>query len=447
MKRTFRGGVHPLPKIHEGKPLTKDKPIEIMPAPKEVVIPMLQCIGAPAVPIVKPGDNVNMGQKIGEAQGFVSVPVHSSVSGVVKEIGKTLNLMGKLVEAVVIENDFEDRVISEQSGDYHSMSKEQIIEGIKEAGIVGLGGATFPTHVKLSVPPGKNCEVLILNGAECEPFLTSDYRMMVEHPHRIINGIKIAMAALGVKRAVIGIEDNKPEAAKILAEAIDLNSIKVCVVETKYPQGAEKQLIEVITGRQVPSGGLPIDAGAVVINVSTAAAIAEAFLGGKPLYERVVTATGTLNKPGNYLVRVGTSTNELIEHCGGFSSEPLKIISGGPMMGLPIPDLSCAVSKGFGGILILDSKYTKKEERSNCIRCAKCHYACPIRLKPAGISAKAENNDFEAARSMHAEDCISCGCCSFVCPAKIPLAQNIKLAKDQIAIIKMKEKIQAKQAD
>lgn len=447
MKRTFRGGVHPLPKIHEGKTITDDKAIEAMPAPKEVVIPMSQCIGAPAVPIVEKGDGVYMGQKIGEAQGFVSVPVHSSVSGIVKGVTKALNLAGKQVDAVVIENDFEDRAQSEFAADYQSMSREEIIGRIKEAGIVGMGGATFPTHVKLSLPPGKNCEILILNGAECEPFLTSDYRMMKEHPHRIINGIKIAMAALGVKRAVIGIEDNKTDAAKIISEAIDLNSIKVCVIETKYPQGAEKQLIEVITGRQVPSGGLPIDAGAVVINVSTAAAIADAFLNGKPLYERVVTATGALNKPGNYSVRVGTSTSELIEHCGGYSSEPLKIISGGPMMGLPVPDLSCAITKGYGGLLILDSRYTKKEKRTNCIRCGKCHEVCPIRLKPAGISVKAEQNDFEGARALNAADCISCGCCSFVCPAKIPLAQNIKLAKDQIAILRMKEKIKAQQAD
>lgn len=447
MKRTFRGGVHPLPKIHEGKSITDNKAIEIMPAPKELIIPMNQAIGAPAAPVVEVGESVYMGQKIGEAKGFVSAPVHSSVSGIVKKIGKTLNLSGKQVEAVVIENDFEDRENPDYAADYRSMSREDIIEHIKASGIVGMGGATFPTHVKLTLPPGKSCELLIINGAECEPFLTSDYRMMVEHPHRILNGVKIAMTALNVKRAVIGIEDNKPGAAKVLSEAIDLNSIKVAFVETKYPQGSEKQLIEVVAGREVPSGKLPIDAGVVVINVSTAAAIADAFLRGKPLYERVVTATGALNKPGNYLVRVGTPTSDLIEHCGGYSSEPLKIISGGPMMGLPIPDLSCAITKGYGGLLVLDSEYTKKERRTNCIRCAKCHYACPIRLKPAGISAKAEQNDFEAARALHAADCISCGCCSFVCPAKIPLAQNIKLAKDQIAILRMKEKIQAQQAD
>jgi len=442
MKRTFKGGVHPLHNIHEGKNITKDcEIIEIAP-PETVSIPMSQHVGAPAKPIVKEGQKVKMGQVIGEAQGFVSVPAHSSVSGTVKKVGVIPNINGKPVEAVIIENDFQDKQAYLKPCNYESMEPKDIVGRIRDAGIVGMGGAAFPTHVKLSPPPEKNVDLLIINGAECEPFLTADHRMMLEHSHSIINGIKIIMKALGVRKAIIGIEDNKPDAYIKLNEALDIHSIKVEKIETKYPQGSEKQLIDVLTGRIVPSGGLPMDVGVVVSNVSTAAAVSNAFMYGEPLIRRVVTATGALVKPGNFMVRIGASTQYVIDSAGGYSSPPVKIISGGPMMGLPVPTTDCVITKGYSGVLVLDSTYAKKEKRGNCIRCGRCLDACPIYLYPTVISEAAEGEAFEKAEEFNAMDCISCGSCSYVCPAKIPIAQNIKFAKEQIMILRLKEKHQ-----
>jgi electron transport complex protein RnfC len=440
MKRTFKGGVHPLRHIHEGKNITKECRIEESAPPAIVSIPMSQHVGAPARPVVKEGQKVKMGQVVGEAQGFVSVPVHASVSGVVKKVGVIPNLNGKPVEAVVIENDFQDKKAFMKPCSYESMTRQAVVEHICAAGIVGMGGAAFPTHVKLSPPPDKQVDMVIVNGAECEPFLTADHRMMLEHPHRILNGVKIVMHALGVRKAVVGIEDNKPDAFRKMSEALDSHAIRVKQVETKYPQGSEKQLIDALTGRIVPSGGLPMDVGVVVVNVSTAAAVADAFLTGEPLIRRVVTATGAVNKPGNYRVRIGVSTQDVLDMAGGCAGTPRKVISGGPMMGLPVPDLACVITKGYSGVLILDAAYTKKEKRGNCIRCGKCLDACPICLYPTSISEAAEGENFERAEAFNAMDCISCGCCSFVCPAKIPIAQNIKFAKEQIMINRVKEK-------
>ena len=440
MGLTFAGGIHPLRHLYEGKKLTERCAIEEMPAGHVVKIPLSQHIGAPAKPIVKTGDRVLMGQKIAEAQGFVSVPVHASVSGVVTAITEIPGINGHPVQAIVIENDGKDETAYEAPQDIEALSREEIIECIRDAGNVGMGGATFPTHVKLSPPEGKNINLLLLNGAECEPFLTSDYRLMVECPKRVLAGVKLLMRALDVKKAIIGIEDNKPEAIEKMTAAIDTHAIRVVPVQTKYPQGSEKQLINAITGRVVPAGGLPMDAGVVVVNIASAKAIADAFFAGEPLIRRVVTVSGAVGQPKNLLVRFGVSAQEVLDYAGGFSTEPLKIISGGPMMGLPLPTLECVVTKGFSGLIVLDSEYTKKQKETNCIKCGKCAEVCPMHLMPMMISASAAHEDFERAQEYRAMDCMSCGCCSYICPAKKPIAQNIKFAKDMIAAKRMAER-------
>ncbi len=438
---TFKGGVHPLHKIHEGKKFTEGRAVKEMAAPASVAVPMSQHVGAPATPVVEAGQRVRMGQKVGEAQGFVSVPVHASVSGTVKEVTNIPNINGKPVQAVVIENDGLDEKDFLPARDYETMSKEEIIEAIKEAGSVGMGGAAFPTHVKLSPPPEKNVDTLLINGAECEPFLTADYRVMVEYPEKVVYGTKVLMKALGVEKAFIGIEDNKPQAVEKLSAALaGASGIRVVTVQTKYPQGSEKQLIDTVTGREVPSGGLPMDIGVVVVNVSTAAAISDSFLQGEPLIRRIVTVTGAVNDPQNLMVRIGTSTQDVIDAAGGFAGEPLKVVSGGPMMGLPVPDLSCVITKGSSGVLVLDGSYTKKERESACIKCGRCFDVCPIHLQPSLISGAATVELFDRAERDHAMDCMSCGSCSYICPAKKPLAQNIKFAKEMILVNRMKEK-------
>ncbi len=446
MSLTFRGGVHPLREIHEGKKLTEKCAIEEMPAGHVVKIPLSQHVGAPATPIVKTGDRVLMGQKIAEAQGFVSVPVHSSVSGTVTEITDITGANGKPVPAIVIENDFKDESAFEAPEKIESLTEKEIIDMIKEAGNVGMGGATFPTHVKLSPPEGKSVNLLLLNGAECEPFLTADYRLMVECPKRVMMGVKLLMRALDIKKAIIGIEDNKPEAIEKMTAAVDTHAIRVVPVETKYPQGSEKQLINAITGRVVPAGGLPMDAGVVVVNIGSAKAIADAFYAGEPLFRRVVTVSGAVKNPKNLLVRFGVSVREVLDYVGGFSSEPLKIISGGPMMGLPLPTLDCVITKGSSGIVVLDKEYTKKQKETNCIKCGKCADVCPMNLLPMLISASAIFEDFEKAEGHHAMDCMSCGSCSYICPAKKPIAQNIKFAKDMITVERLKERQKAEKA-
>lgn len=437
---SFRGGVYPLHKIHEGKPLTSGSAISAMPAPAVVKIPLSQHIGAPAKPVVEPGERVKLGQMIGEEQGMVSSPVHASVSGTVREIVPIPALNGRPVQAVVIENDGMDEREFLPMHDVKQMSPEQIIEVIKRAGIVGMGGATFPTHVKLSPPKDKNVNLLLVNGAECEPFLTADDRQMREHAPEIIEGLKIMMQALGVKKAIIGIEENKPEAIQSMSKAVDSHAIRIVSLKTKYPQGGEKQLINAITGRVVPSGGLPADAGVVVHNISTIKAVSDAFTLQKPIYERIVTVTGAVKKPQNLLVRIGTSMQDVLDYAGGFDGEPLKVISGGPMMGWPVPTMDCVVIKSTSGLLVLDARYTKLRKELNCIQCGKCSYVCPMNLMPMTLIAAATMENFERAEEYAALDCINCGACSYICPAKKPIAQSIQFAKEQI----MKNRIASK---
>ena len=427
----FAGGIHPPHSKHS----TEGKKVEVCKAPDIVRIPLKQHVGAPCDPLVKPGDRVKWGQKIGQPQGYVSAAVHSSVSGTVQSIEEAEQPDGSRVETVVIQNDGKD--IPDHSikpGTLESLSAEELRSIVMEAGIVGMGGAAFPTHVKLSPPPERKIDTVILNGSESEPFLTCDNRLMLEHPEDILYGCKVIMKILGVSSAFIAIEDIMPEAIRILSsKAEGEKGIQVIGPGAKYPQGAEKQLIYAITGRQVPSGGLPMDVGTVVHNVGTAAAIAHAVRTGEPLTQRIVTVSGgAVREPKNLLVRIGTSFRDVIDCCGGWKEKPVKVLSGGPLMGVAQHTLDVPVTKGTSGILLFTEKEAAMPEVSNCIRCGRCASVCPIRLMPLLISANSLKGNYEEAEKLHALDCIECGSCSFICPATRPLLQSILVAKKEI---------------
>lgn len=433
MKRfTFRGGIHP----PHFKKATEKVTVERAKDPQVVTIPLQQHIGAPCKPLVKVGDKVKVGQEIGQAVAFVSAPIHSSIAGTVKKIATFNSSTGSKAQCVVIESDGSNEIHEDvkPKGELHSLSKEQIIGIIKEAGITGMGGAGFPTHVKLSPPPEKTIDTIILNGAECEPYLTADHRLMLESPKKVVFGLKAIMKAVDVRQGYIGIEDNKPDAIKIMQEAVmNEPNIEVVACRTKYPQGDEKRLINAATGREVPSGGLPMDVGVVVNNVGTAAAIADAIKTGMPLIERIVTITGSaVKEPKNLIVKVGTSFKEVIDQCGGYKEEPGKIISGGPMMGIAQYTDEVPVIKGTSGILILNKKEARIPKPQPCIRCGKCSDICPINLQPLFIGKFSEKRLFDEAEKYHALDCIECGSCSFICPSKRPLLQSIRVGKREI---------------
>ncbi len=437
---TFKGGIHPPYR----KEYTNSKPLEKASDPKIVYISMQQHIGAPAKPIVEVGDEVKVGQKIGEMQGFVSANIHSSVSG--KVIGiKELEVPGGVSTCVIIENDFSDSIHEsvKPKGSLEQLTKEEILESIKEAGIVGMGGATFPTHVKISPPPDKKIDFVILNGAECEPYLTADHRLMLENPEDVVFGLRVLMKALNVDKGYIGIEVNKPDAIEAITKiAKDYTNIEVVGLEVKYPQGAEKQLIYACTKREVPSGGLPMDAGAVVNNVGTAAQIAKTIKTGMPLVERITTVTGNcIQEPKNLVTKVGTLFSEIIDQCGGFKSDKKigKVIMGGPMMGIAQYTTNIPTNKGTSGILCLDEEESKTPKPKNCLRCGKCLDVCPAFLQPLYISAYSINGDYEASEKYRALDCIECGSCSFICPARRPLLQSIRVAKKEIIALKRKQ--------
>jgi electron transport complex protein RnfC len=426
---TFKGGIHPPGR----KELSKAHPIERAKPPKQVAVPLSQHIGAPCKPVVKPGDTVKLGQVVGEAEAFVSAPVHASVSGKVRAIAEYPNPMGRLVPCVVIESDGEDAWVDlVEDADYLSLSPERIKEKIRQAGIVGMGGATFPTAVKLSPPKEKPVDVVMLNGAECEPYLTADYRLMMERPGEVLEGLKILMRALGVKKGFVGIEDNKPDAVEAMREAAaSLADVEVCPLEVKYPQGAEKMLIKAITGREVPNkGGLPMDVGVVVQNVGTALAIHNAVRYGKPLVERVVTVTGRgVAEPRNLMVRVGTMVSEVIEQCGGLT-EAAKVISGGPMMGFALSTLEMPVTKGTSGLLALtEGEVVHARDFKPCIRCGRCVDICPMGLMPSMLSVLSEAGQYEECKDYNLFDCFECGSCAYVCPSKRPIVQFVRLAK------------------
>jgi len=434
MKLSFRGGIHPLNNIHHGKYLTDKKALEVMPAPEKLVIPISQHIGAPAKPIVKIGDRVLMGQKIAEAGGFVSVPIHSSVSGEVLDISPTPHLLGNEVQSIIIQNDFKDEKVSGygETRDYSKLEAKELIAIIQENGVVGMGGATFPTHVKLSPPPEKKIDKLIVNGAECEPFLTADHRALLENTEEIINGLRITMRILGVERGIIGIENNKRDAISKVKKACKGLPIDIKTLKVKYPQGGEKQLIQAITKREVPSGGLPMDIGAVVLNASTCIAIYNAVEKNIPLIERIVTVTGNVKKPSNLVVRVGTRFEDVFEFCGGFTEHVEKLIAGGPMMGLAQFSLDVTVIKGTSGILVLGKELATTPAQINCIRCGKCVYVCPAGLMPLHMNSYSIRGDYEMAEKYNVMDCIECGACSYVCPSNRYLTQSFKFAKLQI---------------
>jgi len=430
------GGVHP----PENK-LTSDIPIEYLPVPETVVIPVLQHIGSPANPVVNKGDLVKTGQIIASGKGFVSANIHSSVSGKVNKIDSAADSTGYKQTAVYIDvegDEWLDTIDrSKEIIREIKLTPEEIVKRCFESGIVGLGGATFPSHVKLTVPSGKKCEVLIINGVECEPYLTSDHRLMLEKGEEILTGVTILMKALKVEKAMIGIENNKPDAINHITKlASEFKGITVYPLKVKYPQGAEKQLIKALTGREVPSGRLPLDVGAVVHNVGTAFAVYEAVQKNKPLFERVVTVTGkSLSKPGNYMVRTGTPLSKLIEAAGGLPDDTGKIINGGPMMGKAVCNTDVPVVKGMSGVVIFPDIESVREEIKPCIRCAKCVLACPLNLEPFLLMTVSELGFFERAEKERITDCMECGSCSFTCPANRPLLDYIRLGKS--SVIKM----------
>ncbi len=437
MLKTFKlGGVHP----KENK-LSADKAIEILPLPKSVTIPVAQHIGAPASVSVQKGDSVRVGTIIAKSSGFVSANIHSSVSGKVAKIDEVMDASGYKKLSVII--DVEDD-IWEESIDRSAtlltdctLDPKQINQKILDAGIVGLGGATFPTHVKLAPPPGMKADILLINGVECEPYLTSDHRLMLEKGEEILVGITLLMKTLGVKRAVIGIENNKPDAiGHLINLSKKYNGIEVCPLQVKYPQGGEKQLIKAVTGREVPSGALPIAVGAVVNNVGTAFAVYEAVMKNKPLIERVVTVTGKqMKSPSNFMVRIGSPVSQLVDAAGGLPETTGKVISGGPMMGRAVTTLDIAVTKGTSGILIMPAEESNRQSVEPCIRCARCVNACPMGLEPYLLMSLTERKKWEQSEALNVMDCIECGSCSFTCPSSRPLLDYIRLGKGTVGKI------------
>ena len=436
---SFKGGTHP----PEKKECSNKKSIEIAISPKLVYIPLQQHIGTPANAIVKIGDYVKVGQKIGEAQGFVSCNIHSSVSGKVIDIKKH-DIAGGVGICIVIENDFKEDLHEsvKPKGSIDNLTKEEITNIVKESGIVGMGGATFPTHVKILPPPDKRIDVIILNGAECEPYLTADHRLMLEETDYILYGLKALMKALDVKRGYIAVEGNKKDAILKLKEFNkSYKDIEVVELKVKYPQGAEKQLIYSCTKREVPSGKLPMDVGVLVNNVSTAAQIARSIKTGMPLIDRITTVTGScINESKNLKIKIGTLVSEVINQCGGFkdNKDLGKIIMGGPMMGIAQYSLDIPVTKATSGILCLDNEESKIYKVQNCLRCGRCVDVCPAFLEPLYISAYSLKNEFEVCERYNALDCIECGSCSFICPSRRPLLESIRLSKREI--IKNKRK-------
>ncbi|MBS4006911.1 MAG: electron transport complex subunit RsxC [Clostridium sp.] len=432
--KTFKGGVHP----GDFKSATEKKPVVPAKPPAVAIIPLSQHIGAPCEPLVAVGDEVKMGQKVGDSKGFVSAPVHSSVSGKVIKIEMCNSALGRPVQAIYIENDFQDTWHEDVSPNpnWQQLGVDELKKLIREGGIVGMGGATFPTHVKVSPPPGQAIDYVLVNAAECEPYLTADHRAMLERPDDIIVGLQIVMKVVNAPKGMIGIEDNKPDAVEALKKAAaNFPDIEVHALHTKYPQGAEKQLIKVFTNREVPSGGLPSMVGCVVQNPGTCIAIADMVRFGKPLIERNVTITGSgIMEPKNMLVRVGTPLEEVIEQCGGFKSNIRKMVLGGPMMGFsqPGPE-NQPVTKGTSGILCLTEQEVQIYDIRQCIKCAKCVDVCPVSIMPLFIGSSVEQGMYDKAEAYNAMDCIECGCCTYICPSKRPLVQWIRMSKGDIA--------------
>jgi len=432
--KTFKkGGIHP-----EENKITAGKSITDLPVPACVVLPLLQHIGRPARVLVKKGDKVKTGQMIASSDGFISANIHSSVTGTVTRVEKFTDASGYKRNAVEIATT-SDEWLSEIDTNPNlitdiSLPASEMMVRIWEKGVVGMGGATFPTHVKMAFPKGNKIECLIINGAECEPYITADHMLMLEKGEEILVGIRIAMAVVGVEKAIVGIENNKPDAIENLRKlSTKYQGISVQELKVKYPQGSEKHLIKSITGREVPSGGLPADVGTVIFNIGTMFAVYEAVQKNKPVISRVVTVTGkSLKNPSNYRVRIGTPVSELIKAAGGLPENASKIIAGGPFMGKALNTMDVPVTKGMSGLLVLDDIESKRKPVQNCIRCSRCVTVCPMRIEPYLIMAMVEKEKCEFLDDCHINDCMECGCCSYICPANRPLLDYIRLGKARL---------------
>ena len=438
-KLTFRGGIHP----YEGKELSKDHPIEKYLPKGDLVYPLSQHIGAPSVPCVKKGDSVLAGQKIADAGGFVSVPLHASVSGTVKGIEKHLNATGSMVDCIVIENDQQYQEVEYQEARLEDLTKEEILNRIKEGGVVGMGGAGFPTHVKLAPKDPSRIEYILVNGAECEPYITSDYRRMIEEPEKVVKGLQVILTLFDSAKGYICIEDNKPDCIAKMKELVkDIDRIEVKEVMTKYPQGGERTLIYAATGREINSGMLPADVGCVVDNVETVISVYRAVILGRPVNSRVVTMSGDgIKEPKNLLVLSGTDMSELVDAAGGLKAKIAKAISGGPMMGFALYDLHVPCTKTTSAFLFLehDAVSEAQEIQTACINCGRCVSVCPGHVLPARLAKLAERGDMAGFEAMDGMECCECGCCSYICPAKRPLTQSIKSMRKMVLASRRKK--------
>ena len=438
-KLTFRGGIHP----YEGKELSKDHPIEKYLPKGDLVYPLSQHIGAPSVPCVKKGDTVLAGQKIADAGGFVSVPLHASVSGTVKGIEKRLNATGSMVDCIVIENDQQYQETEFQEARLEDLTKEEILNRIKEGGVVGMGGAGFPTHVKLAPKDPSKIEYILVNGAECEPYITSDYRRMIEEPEKVVKGLQVILTLFDSAKGYICIEDNKPDCIAKMKELVkDIDRIEVKEMMTKYPQGGERTLIYAATGREINSSMLPADVGCVVDNVETVISVYKAVILGRPVNSRVVTVTGDgIKEPKNLLVLAGTDMSELVDAAGGLKGKIAKAISGGPMMGFALYDLHVPCTKTTSAFLFLehDAVSQAQEIQTACINCGRCVSVCPGHVLPARLAKLAERGDMAGFEALDGMECCECGCCSYICPAKRPLTQSIKSMRKMVLASRRKK--------
>lgn len=438
-KLTFRGGIHP----YEGKELSKDHPIEKYLPKGDLVYPLSQHIGAPSVPCVKKGDTVLVGQKIADAGGFVSVPLHASVSGTVKGIEKRLNATGSMVDCIVIENDQQYQETEFQEARLEDLTKEEILNRIKEGGVVGMGGAGFPTHVKLAPKDPSKIEYILVNGAECEPYITSDYRRMIEEPEKVVKGLQVILTLFDSAKGYICIEDNKPDCIAKMKELVkDIDRIEVKEMMTKYPQGGERTLIYAATGREINSSMLPADVGCVVDNVETVISVYKAVILGRPVNSRVVTVTGDgIKEPKNLLVLAGTDMSELVDAAGGLKGKIAKAISGGPMMGFALYDLHVPCTKTTSAFLFLehDAVSEAQEIQTACINCGRCVSVCPGHVLPARLAKLAERGDMAGFEALDGMECCECGCCSYICPAKRPLTQSIKSMRKMVLASRRKK--------
>ncbi len=436
-KDSFAGGVHP----PERKSLAAEMPVEVLPTPAEVRIALLQHLGAPCEPTRKPREEVSLGDVVGQAGGFVSAPVHASIAGAVAKAAMATLPNGRHVPVIPIKAAEEQPLTGRALWDelyggswldeqLDGREPGEIAEAAQGAGLVGLGGAAFPTHVKLARNEAKPIHTLLVNGCECEPYLTADYRLMVEAPEPVVAGALLGRRAIGARSVEICVEDNKPRAIERLREAVAGTDVRVRVVKTKYPQGGEKQLISAVLRTEVPLGGLPLDVGIVVMNVGTAAALAGAVLRGKPLTHRIISVSGAgIRQPKNLLVPLGASYGDLIEYCGGLSEDASRIVSGGPMMGFTLADLGSPVTKGTSGVTVLTESEIQQKEQTACVRCGRCAVVCPMRLVPAKLAQAVRADNIELLDSYHVDACMECGCCAFACPAGIPLVQLIRIGK------------------